>query len=116
MKSRLCDNDPHVFLAVCNNNNGAVPLLPPGSWKQLQAREGNACMPDFKYLNEGDLSEDSHGNSTQLHQHGAGRIFAQCSHDLSFRDDLAETGLAPHPRDASTSKLLHTPPLSSAMR
>ena len=29
VKSRLCHNDPHLFLAVCNKNNGAVPLLPP---------------------------------------------------------------------------------------
>jgi hypothetical protein len=66
VKSRLCDNDPHVFLAVCNENNGAVPLLPPGSWKQLQASKGNVCTNDFKDFNEGNMPGDSHGDSTSF--------------------------------------------------
>jgi hypothetical protein len=55
-----------VFLAVCNKNNGAVPLLPLGSWKQLQASEGNVCTNGSKDFSKGNMPGDSHGDSTRF--------------------------------------------------
>ena len=86
MKSRLCDNDPHVLLAVCNNN-GAVPLQRSGGRKQLQASEGNGCTKNFKDFSERTyLSGDSHGDSAQHHQRVEDTILAASETTLPKQD------------------------------
>jgi hypothetical protein len=55
-----------MFLAVCNKNDVAVPFLPPGSWKQLQASKGNVCTNNLIYFSEEHMPGDSHGDLTSF--------------------------------------------------
>jgi hypothetical protein len=55
-----------MFLAVCNKHDVAVPPLPPGSGKQLQASKGNVCTNDFVYFSGKNMPGDSHGDLTSF--------------------------------------------------